>query len=152
MAQYYRTLSFQNPLMSRKFDADLRNVLQLRFWCETGGDNSEMYVQGLCEVEQHLLPKRSKSILACTIVVPSTVNKEQLGEEPELCNRVVRGASSLKAFFPCNADTDVSFLDHGYVVGAIYHNWELVLLLQGRQLRCKRSGNRNVHFALENVL
>ena len=47
------------------------------------------------------------------------MHEEQLREEPELADGVVRGREGLGALTPIDADADVGGLDHAHVVGAV---------------------------------
>ena len=65
------------------------------------------------------------------------MNKEQLGEESKLCNGIVRSASSLETFFSGDADTDVSFLDHSYVICSIYVRFVFSVAFRSRYFKDK---------------
>jgi hypothetical protein len=59
------------------------------------------------------------------------MHQDQSRQEPELPDGIVRAHDSLSAFFTSNTNTDVSFLDHGNIVGTIAngqsHNFQSTL-------------------------
>lgn len=53
------------------------------------------------------------------MVCPRSMDKEQFPQEAELSNGHVGGTSSLQTFDTTDTNSDMSCLDHGYIVGTV---------------------------------
>jgi hypothetical protein len=73
----------------------------------------------LDDVQANVLVERVEDDLAEAFVVPGAVHEQELGQEAELTDGVVRGGEGLCALASIHSHAHVSRLDHGDVVGSV---------------------------------
>lgn len=57
------------------------------------------------------------------------MNQKQLSKEPELANCDISRSCGLKTFDTADADSDMSGLDHGHIIGTVANGQEESLLV-----------------------
>jgi hypothetical protein len=73
----------------------------------------------LCHVQGDILVERIQDNLADPLVTPSAMHQEQFPKISELADSNICTSSSLETFHTADTHTNVSSLNHRYIVGAI---------------------------------
>lgn len=83
----------------------------------------------LSHIERNILIVGVKNDSTDTRIAPRSVNQKQLPKEPELANCDISRSCSLKTFDTADADSDMSGLDHGHIIGTVANSQEKSFLV-----------------------
>lgn len=116
----------------------------------------------LRHVQGNILVKRVKDDLTDTLVAPSSMDKQQFAEKPELANSNVCATCSLQTFHPAYANADMGCLNHTNIICTVsnseqdgfevaFHKLDNKSLLKGRDTARKNSARFGDAGAKKNI-